>query len=614
MWADELTRRYLPDRPIVTNRGASRLLLSAEASLKLEAFAEANRLAEQSLSTFRQCGETCGQADAARLLSVVMIHQDRRKEADRLLKDELSIFQTSAAYTSKSAEARLLLALAEVNSDRRGQKKREEALKFVGQARTLAIEEADVGLEASSLSVMAKIFIKYKGDAKACNKEAHRLATQALQLYEQTEDLRGQAIASHHSGIAQGNLGEMTASLQYMADSMAHWRKAQDPIMEANAQIMVGQLLLKGGLVRQAATAAEQALALYHATGVTGARELRAMQTAVRAQIASGEPWRAIWTAEDAIARYRERHDRTNEAQALLCLASGYTFSPSGRDQQEVPAKMQSKMKPPPKEAVEAMQLALQIARQLNDSTLEAQVMAHLSTIHVQRTEMEEAIFAAHDALSHREVKDVASKGTAFQSLTSAHLHNKDFADAERAARAQRDFSRKEGSWQGDANGLLSMAQVLLAEKKFEESADKAKEAQGLFAEHKDRRGEAKALLQTSTPLQIKCIAAQVTLPLQLCMRNEDSAYAMSGPLRCSENSGGQLNSPLRTMYCGRFFMDSTITKEYGMPPAVYSRMGPMSDKAQAVLMNPYFLIRSVEDPISQPAAYTFCSQRSSFA
>eukprot|EP00913_Durusdinium_trenchii_P003613 g3343.t1 len=239
-----------------------------------------------------------------------------REEADRLLKDELSIFQTSAAYTSKSAEARLLLALAEVNSDRRGQKKREEALKFVGQARTLAIEEADVGLEASSLSVMAKIFIKYKGDAKACNKEAHRLATQALQLYEQTEDLRGQAIASHHSGIAQGNLGEMTASLQYMADSMAHWRKAQerlgggpswlghparrlgapfvDPIMEANAQIMVGQLLLKGGLVRQAATAAEQALALYHATGVTGARELRAMQTAARA-LGLGESKRRLW-------------------------------------------------------------------------------------------------------------------------------------------------------------------------------------------------------------------------------------------------------------------------------------------------------------------------------
>eukprot|EP00435_Cladocopium_sp_Y103_P066895 s291_g29.t1 len=61
----------------------------------------------RSLSAFRQFGDTRGQADAARLLSVAMIHQDRRKEADRLLKDELAIFQTSANSGSKSAEALL---------------------------------------------------------------------------------------------------------------------------------------------------------------------------------------------------------------------------------------------------------------------------------------------------------------------------------------------------------------------------------------------------------------------------------------------------------------------------------------------------------------------------
>eukprot|EP00435_Cladocopium_sp_Y103_P055258 s1019_g18.t1 len=173
-------------------------------------------------------------------------------------------------------QARLLLALADVNSDRRGQKKREEALRFVGQARSLSVDEADVGLQASSLAVMAKIFIKYKGDTgqwrvgfttlgapttvslertqlktwlvvggrfnmkavtekrlkgidqKACNKEALRLGAQALQLYEQTDDSRGRAISSHHCAIAQGNLGEMAASLQYINDSASFWRKAED--------------------------------------------------------------------------------------------------------------------------------------------------------------------------------------------------------------------------------------------------------------------------------------------------------------------------------------------------------------------------------------------------
>ncbi|CAJ1368564.1 unnamed protein product, partial [Effrenium voratum] len=240
------------------------------------------------------------------------------------------------------------------------------------------------------------------------------------------------------------------------------------------------------------------ALACFHACGVEDQRELRAVHLVVNAQIARGEPWRAIWTAEDAVARYRHRKERRMEAQALLCVAKGYSHSPSGREQQEVPQDLQMKMKPPPEEAVAAMQQALQIARQLNDSVLEAQVMTALSSTHVKREEMEEAIFAAHDALSHREVKDTVGKGVAFQSLASAHLHNKDYDTAERAARAARDICRKEDLWQGDASGLLSMAEVLLAEDKLEESVETAKEAQGLYAEHKDRKGEAQSLLQVA--------------------------------------------------------------------------------------------------------------------
>lgn len=90
--------------------------------------------------------------------------------------------------------------------------------------------------------------------------------------------------------------------------------------MEANAQLMMGGLLLKGGAARQAVSAAESALASYRNCHVTGSRELRAVQLAVRAHIGNGEPWRAIWTAEDAVARYRERRDRPNEAQALLSI------------------------------------------------------------------------------------------------------------------------------------------------------------------------------------------------------------------------------------------------------------------------------------------------------
>jgi len=466
-------------------------------------------------------------ADAARLVSCTMIHQDRRKEADRLLRDELAVFQTSASYTSKSAEARILQAMADVNSDRRGQKKREEGLKFAGQARDMAVDQADKGLEASVLAIMAKIFIKFKGDRKACNKEALRLANKASQLFVETKDVRGQAAAAQVAAMAQCNVQEFVAALQSLEGAVVLWRQSEDAIHEAQCLMMMAEWYLHVGHPQRAGPAAEQALAIYHSMGVTGTRENKAVNLAVRAQIGAGEPWRAIWTAEEAVSRCRERRDQRSEALALTCLAEGYTNSPSGREQLATPTNVQLKAQTPPEDAVVAMRKALKIARELSDETLEAEVMTKLSSMHVKRVEMEEAIFAAHDALSHREVKDPDGKGQAFQSLASAHLHNKDFVTAERAARAARDVCRKDGRWQGDAQGLLSMAEVLLAESRVEEAVDIAKEAQSLFNEHKDKRGEAKALIFvakariSSAEYEKACFAAERAHELSSRTRDE---------------------------------------------------------------------------------------------
>lgn len=41
----------------------------------------------------------------------------------------------------------------------------------------------------------------------------------------------------------------------------------------------------------------------------------------------------------------------------------------------------------------------------------------------------------------------------------------------------------------------------------------------------------------------------------------------------------------------GAYWVDSTMTRRLGMPPAAYSRLHPMSDRLQAILMNPWFLV-----------------------
>lgn len=37
------------------------------------------------------------------------------------------------------------------------------------------------------------------------------------------------------------------------------------------------------------------------------------------------------------------------------------------------------------------------------------------------------------------------------------------------------------------------------------------------------------------------------------------------------------------------------MAREHGLPPAILGRDQPMSDKAQAILMNPFYLVERVE-------------------
>ena len=66
-------------------------------------------------------------------------------------------------------------------------------------------------------------------------------------------------------------------------------------------------------------------------------------------------------------------------------------------------------------------------------------------------------------------------------------------------------------------------------------------------------------------------------------------------PGHASKNSGGQLSSYLRTLWYGSYFVDMVQAREMGLPPAALGREQPMSDRHQALLMNPFFLVREAD-------------------
>lgn len=65
-------------------------------------------------------------------------------------------------------------------------------------------------------------------------------------------------------------------------------------------------------------------------------------------------------------------------------------------------------------------------------------------------------------------------------------------------------------------------------------------------------------------------------------------------PGHANKNTGGQLSSCLRTLLYGDYFCDMVAAREHGLPPAAFGRSNPMSDSLQAILMNPFYLVKEV--------------------
>lgn len=62
--------------------------------------------------------------------------------------------------------------------------------------------------------------------------------------------------------------------------------------------------------------------------------------------------------------------------------------------------------------------------------------------------------------------------------------------------------------------------------------------------------------------------------------------------LSAVEAKSAHISGPFGSEIIG---VTTTGAKQQGLPPAAYSRVSPMSDHMQAVLMNPYYLVESAD-------------------
>lgn len=62
-----------------------------------------------------------------------------------------------------------------------------------------------------------------------------------------------------------------------------------------------------------------------------------------------------------------------------------------------------------------------------------------------------------------------------------------------------------------------------------------------------------------------------------------------------SKNCAGQMNSPVRDIHFGSFWVDASGARGLGLPAFAYTRNEPMSDALHCALWNPFWVL---QDPV----------------
>ncbi|CAE7765777.1 unnamed protein product [Symbiodinium sp. CCMP2592] len=211
-------------------RHLAALLVAAEKSLECQQLEEARRCASEALASSRKTGDSMSITSAVRLLVCAENVQGRLKEAHEVANGQLEAFRASG---DRAGEARMLLLLAGINSDKRGSRNRQRAKAWAAEARRYFADTGESKLEAQALLALVNIMMKQRGDRLAAAEEVKQLVNAAVPLLRAAGDLRGEAVALHGLACAKALLAAYEGAHVAGMEAAQLFREAKLPRLEA---------------------------------------------------------------------------------------------------------------------------------------------------------------------------------------------------------------------------------------------------------------------------------------------------------------------------------------------------------------------------------------------
>lgn len=456
-----------------------------------------------------------------------MCFKGERKEANRIAKEELERIR---AGTDRRGEGKMLLAIAEVNTERRGHKNRTEAKGYAEEALHIFEKEGDRLLEAYARMCLLNIGMKSRGDRQSACQEGLDHGVAARALFKACGDKRGEALALH--GIAAVHVRAeinglvMSAGLPggwaaAAADSARLYKEAKCPKMFCFEKVCIAQWTL-GINPRQAKQLAEEAMKLCQE--YKSRQEPAALTILVQAHLRlkdqsadfmRNEAETAAQLAQRGVERFREIGDRFGEASSLHSLVLAYQAL--GDRQQAIKNAAQaadvykeigekagetsmlqvlSQMHLEEKEPEKAFQLAQEVT-ELNISLHETAIAQEtLFEAYLQQGDTQQALKTAEDLVALcSDKQDSKREAIARLMIANVHYTEQNFAQAAQVAREAQVLLHDLQAWSDEASALRVVAEACLANQQFPEALKASERSLKLLRGHNKNSEECSSLL-----------------------------------------------------------------------------------------------------------------------
>jgi len=482
-------------------REAAQVIVVAEAHLQDEQADKSLKKAEEGLKLFREAGDEVGVADIIRVTIHCLCSKDERREGNRIAKEELERIR---AGTDRRGEGKMLLAIAEVNTDRRGHKNRMEAKGYAEEALKIFEKEGDRLLEAYTRMCLLNIAMKWRGDKKASCQEGLDHGVAARALLKACGDKRGEALALH--GIAAVNMRAAINDLvlsgfpggwtSAAADAARLFKEARCFKMVCFEKTCIAQWTLCIN-PRQARQLAKEAVMLCQE--YKSRQESAALSILVQSHLAvkdasadfmRDEAQTAVQLAQEGVERFRGNGDRFGEAASLHSLVLSYKalgdrqeamkHAASAADiYKEIGEKsgetsmlqVLSQMHLEEKEPEKALQVVQEVT-ELNMGLRENAIAQEtLYEAYMQQGELSQALQTAEELVTLcSDKQDGKREAIARLMIANVHYTQQDFTQALLVAREAQVLLHDLGAWADEASALRIVAEAYLANNQIPEA------------------------------------------------------------------------------------------------------------------------------------------------